>query len=343
MKVRILREFIDDMFLPHLDWLQVEITSRCNAACFYCPRTLYGSAWQNRHLALDVYKKLLPALKYTGLAYLQGWGEPFLHPDFLTMVDLAKKSGCQVGTTTNGTLVDDEKSRQIASSGLDVISFSLAGTSAQNDHFRRGTSLSGVLRAIKSVAAAREKANSGRPEIHVSYLLLKSNLADLQRLPDMLAGTGVAEVIVSTLDFIPDKSLAGEAFHSGDKSGLAGARSLLWEVSLEAEKRGLKIHHRLPGDETTAYPCTENPLRSAFVSAGGSVTPCVFKCLPVDPKAVSSEAGLPNQPRTVFGSLAEESFSAIWRKKDYQAFRGGLEAGRLEPSCKSCLKSVFGS
>ena len=32
---------------PRLDWLQVEISTFCNAACVYCPRTLYACRWRN--------------------------------------------------------------------------------------------------------------------------------------------------------------------------------------------------------------------------------------------------------------------------------------------------------
>lgn len=45
-----LKELIDDMLMPRLDWLQVEVTSFCNASCLYCPRPAYGNTWRNRHL-----------------------------------------------------------------------------------------------------------------------------------------------------------------------------------------------------------------------------------------------------------------------------------------------------
>jgi molybdenum cofactor biosynthesis enzyme MoaA len=62
------------------DWIQVEISSYCNASCVYCPYTVYKKNWQNRHLPLELFKKLIPALRSTKLAYLQGWGEPFTRP-----------------------------------------------------------------------------------------------------------------------------------------------------------------------------------------------------------------------------------------------------------------------
>ncbi len=333
-----LKVFIDDMLMPRLDWLQVEVTSSCNASCLYCPRPAMGNKWRNRHLDPALFKKLLPALKHTALAYLQGWGEPLLHPDFFDLVSMAKKSGCRVGTTTNGILVDAEMSRRIAASGLDVISFSLAGTGRRNDFWRRGTSLDGVVRAIGHLAEAREKSGSSGPEIHVSYLALRSNLEDLERLPKLLEGTAVSEVIVSTLDFIPGAGLGAEAFPPADRDGRATLRSLLREVSAEGEKRGLFVHYRLPGDKILGSPCSENPLRSAFISSDGSVSACVINGLPAEPMdARRGTDSMPYDP-IIFGSLAEDSFSAIWRRKTYRTFRRKLEAGRPEPPCSGCLK-----
>ena len=55
------------------------------------------------------------------MVYLQGWGEPFLHPELMTMVRIAKGTGCSVGTTTNGLLLNEKVIRQLVESGMDVL------------------------------------------------------------------------------------------------------------------------------------------------------------------------------------------------------------------------------
>ena len=91
------RSLLAGLFSRNLDWLQVAVTSHCNASCAYCPHTIYRRQWQSRHLSLTTFQRLLPDLQRVRLVYLQGWGEPFLHPDFFTLVSLAKQAGCQVG------------------------------------------------------------------------------------------------------------------------------------------------------------------------------------------------------------------------------------------------------
>ena len=176
---------------PRFDWLQLEVTTYCNAMCGYCPHAVYGDKWQNRHMSLETFKKLLPYLQKTGHVHLQGWGEPLLNPDFFVMVKLAKKAGCRVGTTTNGMLVDDTTAERIVASGIDVIAFSLAGAGERNDASRGGTGLEAVLAGIKRLQKEKERTGAREPAVHVAYMLLRSSLEDLGRLPDLLEDRGV--------------------------------------------------------------------------------------------------------------------------------------------------------
>ncbi|WP_027718889.1 radical SAM protein [Desulfovirgula thermocuniculi] len=195
-------------------------------------------------------------------------------------MQLAKAAGCAVSTTTNGMLFNDEVCSRVINSGMDLISFSLAGTGPANDYYRRGTSLSAALRAMERLAGYRSKAGSPRPAIHVSYLLLRSAADELTRLPDLLASAGVDAVVVSTLDFVPVPELAGESFVGAGPSMLAEVRSLVEKVAGDCKARGTRLHYRLPGGKTGGRPCAENPLRAVYVAADGSVSPCVFTKAP---------------------------------------------------------------
>lgn len=83
---------------------------------------------------MEAFLNLVPAFRTTRLVYLQGWGEPFTHPQFFEMVRLAKKAGCMVGTTSNGTLPNRDIIARPINEGLDVIGFSLAGLEKKRTH-----------------------------------------------------------------------------------------------------------------------------------------------------------------------------------------------------------------
>ena len=196
--------WLAELFHRKFDWLQVAVTSHCNAACAYCPHTVYRCHWQSRHLSLSTFQRLVPDLKRVNLVYLQGWGEPFLNPDFFTFVSLAKQAGCQVGSTTNATLLTEPLCARIVESDIDVLAFSLAGIGETNDTWRQGTSYQQVLEAINSLQEYKRRLGKLTPRVHIAYMLLRSGLADLERLPRALQGLEINQVVISTLDLSPN-------------------------------------------------------------------------------------------------------------------------------------------
>lgn len=321
------------------DWIQVEVTSYCNAMCSYCPHTAYRDSWINRHLHLDTFQKLVPYFSQTGLVFLQGWGEPLLHPHFFTMVARAKEAGCLVGTTTNGTLVDAVVAKEIVTSGIDILAFSLTGTGEDHNRWRRGTTLDQVLAAIGEVVAAKRRYRAVKPAIHVAYMLLRSGLENLRQLPLWLQGRGIKQVVISTLDFIPSPELAGEAISFDDPQELARTKSLLDTVVREGEKRGLDIYYYLADWNRPRELCTENVLRSMFIGSDASVAPCVFASLPVSNHLLrhSRLGSIPYQ-KLHFGNVGEVQLEAIWENPSYRDFRASFALRKLYPICQGCPK-----
>lgn len=59
------------------DWLQVEVSSLCHAACTYCPTRVYRQEGDNLLMSLDTFMKLSPSLSQTKLVYLQSTTFPY--------------------------------------------------------------------------------------------------------------------------------------------------------------------------------------------------------------------------------------------------------------------------
>ena len=189
----------------------MEISSYCNADCIYCPHFAYRKNWQNRHLPIDAFRNLIPAFRKTELVYLQGWGEPFTHPQFFEMLKLAKRAGCKVGTTTNGTLLNRHLIEKLVIEDLDVIGFSLAGIDEKNDTIRKGTHIDTVLNCMEEIHRAKQKYGSDTPAIHIAYMLLRSGLDELERLPGFLSQTGADQTVVSSLSFVASPEMESES------------------------------------------------------------------------------------------------------------------------------------
>jgi MoaA/NifB/PqqE/SkfB family radical SAM enzyme len=331
-------ERILSLFPPKWDWIQVEVTSHCNAACVYCPRTVYKSSWQDLYLPFETFKRLAPILRRTQYLHLQGWGEPFLHPDFFEMVAVAKEAGCRVGTTSNAMLLNKEGIERVVQSQLDIIAFSLAGTGEENDRLRKGTRLSKVLEVIQGLSREKEKQGETKPAIHVAYMLFRSGSKGLSRLPGLLQGSGVDEVVISFLDFVPSPDLRPEVIDPGTPSEHSDLVALLGAVKEEGQGQGLRIHHpfETPGSERVA--CTENVLRALCIASDGSVTPCVYTNLQVHHAFYVLGGEKRAYERLVFGNIDEQSLKKVWRKKEYAAFRRSFHTGRIASPCRGCPK-----
>jgi len=314
------------------------VTTRCNAACIYCPRTAYRDVWQDRSLSLAAFRLLMPALRKTRLVHLQGWGEPFLHPDFFTLVALAKEAGCQVSTTTNGMLLHAENLLHIMESGLDIIAFSLTGLKEGHDHSRPGASFRQVLSAIQTLHRLKDREGRATPRIHVAYLLLKSGQSDLEKMPQFLAQLGVQEAVISTLDFVPTRELAVESFSGADPAAQAELHSRLTEVANAAGRFGMPVHYSLNPPGARGLLCPENPQRALYVTGNGSVSPCVFTNLPVSRATYWGLGGEQSYQPLVFGNLFNRDLGAIWHQKSYTNFRRTFFTGRLAAPCQHCLK-----
>jgi AdoMet-dependent heme synthase len=130
-----------------MDTLWVQVTGTlCNIACRHCFISCGPKATQIPMMCVEEVARALHQGRDAGMrhAYFTG-GEPFLHPDIRTLVDMALDVAA-LTVVTNGILLDQEMVRWLASTfersrnSLDV-RVSLDGmTAAQNDPVRgRGT------------------------------------------------------------------------------------------------------------------------------------------------------------------------------------------------------------
>jgi MoaA/NifB/PqqE/SkfB family radical SAM enzyme len=333
-----LEEWIEYLLAPELDWIQVEVTTHCNASCTYCPHTVYKDSWIDRHISLSTYERLLPAFRQTRLVHLQGWGEPLLNPALFEMAALAKEAGCDVGITTNGTMLDATTAVRAVEIGLDIIAFSLAGTDEKNDIARKGTHLSEVLDAIEAVNREKKRAGTRKPSIHIAYMLMRSGIGDLDGLPGLLRGRGIDQVVITTLDFVPSPDMMREAIIPSDKAAHDELISHLERVVQSGKDAGLDIHYYLTHPGISNRVCTENPQRALFVSSDGTISPCVFTNLPVSEAKYVSNGEIRPYRALTFGNIKDYSLAGRWRRRDYSAFRASFTRGDPVEPCDRCYK-----
>jgi len=106
------------------------------------------------------------------------YGEPFLHPQALEMIEYVKKNYPHIYlyTSTNGLMLDQEKIFRLVQAGLDEITFSVDGSDQRTyARYRQGGDFAKLLKNM--AALVREKRRLGRevPFINWRYILFKWN------------------------------------------------------------------------------------------------------------------------------------------------------------------------
>ena len=93
--------------------IYLEITNKCNLSCSFCPMNKREKCF----MSLEDFKVILKKLKnHTKYLYFHVMGEPLIHPEINTFIDLASKD-YYVNITTNGYLIknvsDNKNIRQL--------------------------------------------------------------------------------------------------------------------------------------------------------------------------------------------------------------------------------------
>ena len=121
--------------------INIDPSDKCNFQCKFCPtgdRELMKATKGRNFGAMDfgLYKKIVDDLrefeKPVKVLRLYKDGEPLLNRHFGEMIRYAKKSRLcdRVDTTTNASLLTQEKSLEIIEAGLDRINISIEGVNA---------------------------------------------------------------------------------------------------------------------------------------------------------------------------------------------------------------------
>jgi len=105
--------------------VHIEVTSRCNHACGFCPQPKRSVQMD---MDLAAFKRVVDGVSWCGSATgidLAGYGEPLLHPQLWEMVEYAKKRAMPVFLYTNGTQWQDDTTARLLDSGLEAVIFGI--------------------------------------------------------------------------------------------------------------------------------------------------------------------------------------------------------------------------
>jgi MoaA/NifB/PqqE/SkfB family radical SAM enzyme len=178
--------------------LYVECTAACNISCYQAccaPETGITRTREAGMLDFDLFTRVIdeagPSL---GRIDFFNYGEAFLHKRAVEMCEYIKTKFPHIYlyTSTNGLALTEERARRLVHSGIDEVTFSIDGATAESYvKYRQRGKFDVALQNLR--AMADEKARSGRdvPQINWRYILFTWNDSDAE----MQLARGLAQEI----------------------------------------------------------------------------------------------------------------------------------------------------
>ena len=107
--------------------IYLEPTNHCNLKCPMCPQHKYPR--KKGFMVFSLFQKIVNDLPNNVFVQLFMGGESLMHPEIIPMIKYIKhcKPSARIRIATNGTLLNNDLSKNIVLSGLDYISFSFDG------------------------------------------------------------------------------------------------------------------------------------------------------------------------------------------------------------------------
>ena len=295
---------------------QIEITSRCSTGCVFCPHDALSDHWLEGDIPLGFYSEhIAPHLGLFDLVYLQGWGEPMLHPHLWDMLALAKDKGCRTGFTTNGAWLEGEQNQRLLDMDVDMISVSFAGTAAPvHESLRTNSRFDALCQNFENLANLKKQRGYEHPWLELHFLVTRANLGEFPALVELAAALGADEVVATNLTYSP--SLGLDHMHIFGNQPLPEDLELIDQAKQVAERLNLPLRVYPLQTEPTTLVCDADPVNTVYINHRGEVTPCVYLGLTVKGQIPRFYHGVSHPFDTIsFGNVSTDLVKALQGKE----------------------------
>lgn len=318
-----------------------EVTRQCNLSCLHCRASAASGPYPDE-LTTGECLQVLDQIREVGqsVIILTG-GEPLLRSDIFDLARHGHDLGLRMVMAVNGTLLDRVTAQKLKDSGIERISISLDGASAESHDFFRQ-----VKGAFAGALKGAESAKAVGLEFQINTTVTQYNLNELAKIQEVALELGAAAHHIFML--VPTgrgRELSDQTISAGDYE-----KTLTWLVGRKEElpisvkatcaphyyrilreiarKEGKEITFKSHGLDAVTRGCLGGT-GFCFISHLGQVQPCGY--LEIDS-----------------GHIRKESFKEIWENSPvFQALRDRSKytgkCGRCEyfKVCGGCRARAF--
>jgi heme b synthase len=304
-----------------------ETTRNCNLNCVHCraaaTRGPYTGELDTR-AALDLLDQIAQVAK--PIIILTG-GEPLLREDIFEIAKYGDAKGLRMVMAPNGTLVTPEIARKMADSGIQRISVSLDGSSAEShDEFR------GVTGAFDGALSGIANAKAAGIQFQINTTITKANLDQIPKILELAESLGAVAHHIFLLvptgrgKYIVDQEIDAREYEETlnwfyDQRGKTSlqlkatcAPHYYRILRQRARQDGQQVSFESHGLDAVTRGCLGGT-GFCFISHRGIVQPCGFLDLNC-------------------GDITQRSFAEIWQNSEH--FQKLRNFGKLEGKCGCC-------
>ncbi len=300
-------------------YLQIEPTTRCNLRCRYC----VGWRGPRGDMSSEMFERVLAQADSLRYVALHGEGEPFMHPDYLEMVDRLRQAGVEVSIITNGRFLERVTVRRLVELEVSSVGVSVDSLDPETYDWVCQSDLQTVLDGLERLLATRR--DSTRPDVHLCAVLMNRTIDGIPRLVEFSRARGMSPPFVQALQQMPDylRHYPTEVMEEIPRLTHDQADRLNRYCVERAQARsraGVQTYYEslCESQRNAACPFLAGGL---YVRFDGAVFPCCF---------VKEES-------EILGHLERgQTLDDIWGGSARREVLEGLAVGRIPHCCRHC-------
>jgi radical SAM protein with 4Fe4S-binding SPASM domain len=200
--------------------LMIEPTNLCNLHCPICPTGVgYFDDKAKGAMPFKQFKDIVDSTKdFITDVNLWGYGEPFLAPDIMPMINYLGGNNILINIHTNANILTEKMMEQFKNNYRVNITFSIDGLSQKTyEYYRVGGNLKKALSNLSYLVKLKKMYNLFNLRIYWQFLVMRVNEHEITKVQKLAQKIGVDILKLKTIsigknnsqynDFIPKKSI----------------------------------------------------------------------------------------------------------------------------------------
>ena len=310
-------------------YVKIKIMFGCNLKCVMC------NHWRETRqppISMNRYMEILTELAELGCRKIHiSGGEPLLRAQVPEMVAQATQLGIRATMTTNGTLVDKTRAKELVSAGLRSVNVSL--DSPQRKIHEEVRSVEGSWKkTVRAIELFRRYAHKGKITIRINTVVSPLNYKSLLGLPDLVAGLGADELNLIAVDD-----------HCGDHLSVSRGQIEHYNAYIAPQIAERALALGLIRTERQAYPFGRSPdeikraRRGEYAYGWYERHPCYAPWTHslIDYNGLVYVCCMTREQIPPLGDLKQQSFREAWESQNYQDVRSMMHPPQLK-ACRRC-------